>query len=446
MENQEKNKLKEWLDKIQQDSWQLELVVTAFSIFLVLGALDALDGMDANMRLLNEGMGDLGKLVSVSFGILHVALLFILINLVLHVVLRGLWISAIGLRSVSGDIDFDKLGFSPRFDQFLRRKTGSFDDYIERLENLCSIVFAFTFLIVFVIVSAAIWSFLAALFSDAGRSALTGAGAFGEVVVAILELVFALASFIYMLDFVTLGWVKKWRWFSKGYYPIYRFFGFITLAALYRPMYYNLIDNKLGRRAALLMIPYIYSVIWLASMNVDAHVWFAVEKNNHEIVKSCYDDLRAADKLISAASIPSKFVGNGYLELFVRYLPYQDDSSLKKKCPDVSPPTNPGISSGFHIDLTGEEEEEQVDFPKLSLDCLASLYELSINDSLYQQPGYRFFRHPNNDERGLLTLLDVAYLPRGEHEIILRKLGRDTTEGSEALIMKDFVRFPFWKE
>ena len=86
MENQEKNKLKAWLDKIEQDSWQLELVVTAFSIFLVLGALDALDGMDANMRLLNEGMGDLGKLVSVSFGILAAALFFILINLVLHFV------------------------------------------------------------------------------------------------------------------------------------------------------------------------------------------------------------------------------------------------------------------------------------------------------------------------------------------------------------------------
>lgn len=444
MENQEKNKLKEWLDKIQQDSWQLELVVTGFSIFLVLGALDAIDAIEPNVRLLNEGIGDVGKLVSISFNVLAISLLFFVINLVLHVVLRGLWIGAIGLRSVSGDIDFDKLGFSPRFDQFLRRKTGSFDDYIERLENLCSIVFAFTFLLVFVIVSVAIWGFSVAFIFDFARANLPGE--FGEIVASVLEVVLVLTGMIYMLDFVTLGWVKKRRWFSKVYYPFYRIYGFITLSALYRPMYYNLIDNKLGRKAALLLIPYIVVVVWLASMRVDSHAWYTTEDNPQEIIKSCYDDLRNEGNLIQSASIPSKFVSNGFLELFIRYLPNQDDRILQKKCPDVLPPTEPGFHPGFYIDLTGEEDKVQVDFPKLSLDCLSSLYELRINDSLYQKPSYRFYKHPNKDERGLLTLLDVAYLPRGEHEIIIRKLDRDTTEGSEALIMKDFVRFPFWKE
>ncbi len=444
MENKEKNKLKDWLDKIEQDSWQLELVVTGFSIFLVLGALDTIDGIEPNIRLLNEGMGDIGKLVSISFTVLAISLLFFLINLVLHVVLRGLWIGAIGLRSVSGDIDFDKLGFSPRFDQFLRRKTGSFDGYIERLENLCSIVFAFTFLLVFVIVSVAIWSFSAAFIFDLTRANLTGG--FGEIVASVLEVVLTLTGMIYMLDFVTLGWVKKRRWFSKVYYPFYRIYGFITLSALYRPMYYNLIDNKLGRKVALLLIPYIVVVVWLASMRFDSHAWYATEDNRQEIVKSCYDDLRNEGNLIKSASIPSKFVSNGFLELFIRYLPYQDDGNLKKKCPNVKPPTMPGFHSGFYIDITGKEDEVQVDFPKLSLNCLSSLYELRINDSLFQQPGYRFFKQPEHKERGLLTVLDVSYLPRGEHEIILRKLGRDTTKGSEALIMKDFVRFPFWKE
>ncbi len=386
MENQEKSKLKEWLDKIQQDSWQLELVVTGFSIFLVLGALQAIDRMEPNVRLLNEGMGDIGKLVSISFTVLAISLLFFLINLVLHVVLRGLWIGAVGLRSVSGDIDFEKLGFSPRFDQFLRRKTGSFDGYIERLENLCSIVFAFTFLLVFVILSAAIWGFSAAFILDLARANLTGG--FGEIVTSGLDLVLALTGLIYMLDFVTLGWVKKRRWFSKVYYPIYRIYGFITLSALYRPMYYNLIDNKLGRKAAWLLIPYIVVVVWLASMRADSHAWFATEENNYEIVRSCYDDLRKEGKLVQTASIPSKFVGNGYLELFIRYQAYFDDRTLKQKCPGVKPSLEPGFHSGFYNGFSGKEaHEEQVDFPKLSFECLSSLYELRINDSLFQQPG-----------------------------------------------------------
>lgn len=444
MENQEKNKLKDWLDKIQQDSWQLELVVTAFSIFLVLGALDALEEMGDTVHMLTPGMGNLGPIVSVSFAVLSVAVLFVLINLVLHVVLRGLWISAIGLRSVSGDIDFDKLGLSQRFDRFLRRNTGSFDTYVERLENLCSIVFAFTFLVVFVVVSVGLWTLLVVFISEFVRGYLPKP--FDQYTAVFLNISLTITGIIYMLDFVTLGWVKKWQWFSKFYFPIYRFFGFVTLAALYRPMYYNLIDNKLGRRVAFFLIPYIVGVIWLASMNVDSHIWYTTENSNLEITKSNYDDLRPTDKLIAKASIPSKVVSNGYLELFIRYTPFQDDPILRKKCPDVKPPIEPGISSGFHIDFSGKEDEPDKDFPKLSLDCLSSLYELRINDSLFQQPDYHFFKHPNKEERGLLTLLDVAYLPRGKHEISILKLGRDTTEGAEALIFKDFVRFPFWKE
>ncbi|HRF42208.1 MAG TPA: hypothetical protein PK198_25630, partial [Saprospiraceae bacterium] len=159
MEKENKHKLSEWLDKIQQDSWQLELVITGFSIFLMLGVLDKLDELRQSVSMASSGAGQLGFFVSILWVVFAGASMFVLINLILHAVLRGLWISSIGLRSVSGDIDFDSLRLAPKFDAFIRRKTGSFDHYIERLENLCSIVFAFTFLIVFVIMSLGLWAF-----------------------------------------------------------------------------------------------------------------------------------------------------------------------------------------------------------------------------------------------------------------------------------------------
>jgi hypothetical protein len=443
MDSQEKSKLAEWLDKIQRDSWQLELVVSAFSIFLVLGALDALGKIEVQERLLVSGMGANGSFINIAYGILLMATLFVLINLIIHVVLRGLWISAVGLRSVSGEIDFERLRLSHRFDKFLRQKTGSFDAYIERLENLSSIAFSFTFLVVFVIISVGIWGLLIGLVTHFGYEYFPMP--YSQIIIIVTHVLLSLFGMIYMLDFITLGWIKRIKWFSKFYYPVYRFYSIITLSALYRPIYYNLIDNKLGRKLGYLLIPYIVVTLWLVSLEVDSHIWYTETNKNLCLDKNHYDDLRREDKLIMGASIPSRFVSNGFLELFIRYVPNRDDRVLEWKCPEVEPPVAAGISSGFVIGDFGEYKSE-IKFPEESLRCLSSLFILQINVSLFQYLQYRFFEHSNEGEKGLITMLDVSYLPRGQHEVIIKILGRDTVQDSGILIIRDVISFPFWKE
>jgi len=60
MEKENKHKLSEWLDKIQQDSWQLELVITGFSIFLMLGVLNKLNDLRLDINLAVSGTDKLG--------------------------------------------------------------------------------------------------------------------------------------------------------------------------------------------------------------------------------------------------------------------------------------------------------------------------------------------------------------------------------------------------
>ncbi|NUQ25081.1 MAG: hypothetical protein HUU34_14130 [Saprospiraceae bacterium] len=444
MASPKKNKLSQWLDKIQQDSWQLELIVTGFSIFLVLNALEAVSAMRHTNNLLIAGVGQMGTFLSYGWGVLTISCLVILINLILHVILRGLWISAVGLRSVSGEIDFEQLRLTPKFGQFLQKKIGNFDTYIEKLENLCSLVFAFTFLNVFVIISVGLWlSFMALVIILLVNIMPSGI----VEIVNLVAVVFLLFSGgVYMLDFATLGWIKRLKRFSKIYYPVYRLYGMVTLSALYRPMYYNLIDNKLGRRVGWFSVPYIILIAWLLSLQVDSHVWFPDDIEKYGLMKTQYDDLLPEKTLIRNASIPSKYVNKGYVELFIRYLPQRDDKILKQKCPDVNPPKSVGIHSDIVIDINSDSKAAQRDFSAESLACFSSLYKISIGDSIFRQPHLRFYKHPNAGEMGLHTILDVQYLPRGEHQIIITKLGRDTVKGSDALIFRDFTSIPFWKE
>ena len=80
MEKENKHKLSEWLDKIQQDSWQLELVVTGFSIFLMLGVLSKLDDLRLDMEVVTSGTDKLNFFIPLVWFMLAGASLFVLIK------------------------------------------------------------------------------------------------------------------------------------------------------------------------------------------------------------------------------------------------------------------------------------------------------------------------------------------------------------------------------
>ncbi|WP_282075973.1 hypothetical protein [Maribacter aquivivus] len=137
---------KKLLDKLQQESWQLELIISGFAIYGLFAANEPLE-LKASASSVTE---------SDQFGILWAVILIccqiFTFNLVVHVLLRGLWIGAIGLRYVSGDINYKTLNYSEKFTSYLKRKVGSFDQYIANLETYCSIIFAASFLMIFYVI------------------------------------------------------------------------------------------------------------------------------------------------------------------------------------------------------------------------------------------------------------------------------------------------------
>ena len=153
------------LEKLQQDSWQLELLISGFVIFLLLGAWDPLRDLQANSQYLSNSIRN-SFAIQVPIMILFLGWIFLIFNLFLHVLFRGLWISTLGLRYVSGDIDYKSLKYTSRFSAYLRKRIGTFDRYIERLENLCSVIFAFTFLIIFVFISMGLFILLIGLLGN----------------------------------------------------------------------------------------------------------------------------------------------------------------------------------------------------------------------------------------------------------------------------------------
>ncbi len=255
-----KSVFKEWLEKLQQESWQLELLISGFAIFGIYSGRSLIT--DFYFFKENEAIGEIGVLVGLVGFIFKTGWLIFFINLLVHVILRGLWIGAIGLRYVSQEIDYDSLGYSERFTRFLKEKVGSYDDFIERLEKICSVLFAYTFLLFLLFTSLMIFIFqtiviimFAQKINPENENLILFFGLFASVYFILGGVVF--------IDLISLGGFKKIKekHISTLYYYLYRYYSVVTLSFLYRPLLYNFIDNSYTRRLFYLSIPYIFFMI-----------------------------------------------------------------------------------------------------------------------------------------------------------------------------------------
>jgi len=255
-ENNSKGFLSDWLEKIQQDSWQLELLISGLALFGVYNGRVLIEEFSRFIDLNIDGVF-VGSLMVFTYGIVYIGWRIFFVNLLLHVILRGLWIAAIGLRYVSDEIDYNELDYASAYTEYLSSKIGTYDGFIEKLEKLCSIIFAFTFLIFLVLVSLAIFSMTCFLpIALVGQH--VGDTVWGNLF-SVLIIIYLVLGMIVAIDFISLGSIKKIKdpWVVKLFSPVFKFFSYITLSFMYRPILYNFLDQKYTRRFFMLAIPYV---------------------------------------------------------------------------------------------------------------------------------------------------------------------------------------------
>ena len=357
-EKYKSDSFKKLLDRLQEDSWQLELLISAFAIFGLFYSLEPI----AHSLLLAQF--DNNNTFLYFFIIVHFALQILIFNLLLHVLLRAMWIGSLGLRYVFGDIDYDKLNYSELFTKYLKRKVGSFDEYIHTLENVCSVIFALSFLLIFYIFSFFAISFLILSLNNPFPDWML-------YIVRILFFFIGFGSFLSFIDFITQGLLKKNKWVAKIYFPFYWLFSFITLSFLYRPMVYNLLDNKYGKRISLLLIPFyilIYVAFHLEFQKSNFITPASTQLSTRHIAngRNYSDELEKDEMLITGDFvIQSKVVSEPYLKIFVP-LTYKIEDELMDFDSNLKPKKD---KRGLYF-----QSEITIDRVELNYDSLSTIY------------------------------------------------------------------------
>ncbi len=439
----EGTKLGSWLDRLQQESWELELLISGFAIFLLLGGWQPYTELASYLEMLiDESAGY--HFLGLAYSVNKVAYAALVACLMFHLVLRGVWIAAIGLRSVSGDIDYEALRYRQPYVKWLARSVGSFDGYIERLERYCSVLFTVAFLILFCFLSLSSYFLVtiglkALYFGVVGgeweTTGVLGGGSWVELVMLVLGV-------IYFFDFATMGLLKRIRYVNRVYYPIYRLMGWISLAWIYRPLYHNLIDNRFGRRIAWFLPLMVLGFITIASFQIITHTYFPgyFGTGTVWIDHQNYDE-ENADRSGERwrVTLKSKYPEHQYIEAFVPYRSRYDDPAIERQFPDlaVGRYTGPLLRGGISL---GKRYNADADYDSLLL-AVASTVRLTLNDSLRQDLRPKFHYHPQREQPGLLYLIPTHELPVGEHflHVDRRRIQADT------LYWRDYGGIYFYK-
>lgn len=438
-----------WLKKLQQESWELELLVSGFSILLLAKGIDWLTNIKAFFEASLNFQIEISNIIIVFLAIVLLAVHALVLNLIIHLIFRGFWVGVVGLGSVAPNADFDKLKYSKFFTEKLKIKVTSLDELVIRVDRISSVLFAFAFLIIFLLISIALFFGGLVTFATVGSNLIENiSGWIAEVLAFILNTLsftFLIVGVIYLIDFLTFGAVKKIKFISRIYYPFYKFFGWITLAFIYRTIYYNLISRFTKKRTALILIPYLLILVTLPGIKMDHHIYYPDRFNEHTFPANYYEDVRDDDN-VRRVSIPSFVMDGSYIPLFIKYDP-NDNSVIRALCPDYEPAKNEGLNTGIRINnvdgqinishTTRIREPE----PKKSLDCLSQLYEIHINDSLIDIEEMYF--HSINKRRGIVTMLTIDSLPKGRNHIIVYKKEMKNDSTFESTI---YASIPFWKE
>jgi len=427
-ENYKSNSFKKLLDRLQEDSWQLELLISGFAIF---GLFYALEPISQSLKL---AQFDNNQVFVNFFIIVYFALQILIFNLLLHVLLRAMWIGSLGLRYVFGDIDFDKLNYTAQFTNYLKKNVGSFDAYIHKLENMCSVIFALTFLLVFYIFSFFAISFLLITFNNPIPDWML-------LIVRVLFVLVAVGAVLSFVDFTSQGFLKKKKWLAKIYFPFYWVFSFITLSFLYRPLVYNLLDNKYGKRISFFLIPFyvLIYVIFHFQFQKSNFVTPTSTKYSTSIIangRNYSDELEKHDDIfIGDFVIQSKAISESYLKIFIP-LNTNIEDELFAFNPSLKPQKD---ERGLHFRSEISFTINETNYDSLSAAYLQSFekkYRFSIDDSVFKTD---FVITNNNGILGFESYVGIKDLAEGKHVIDFLKL---ESKNSDSLL--SIRKVPFW--
>ena len=403
--NNKKSTLKtKWLKKLQQNSWEPEILISGIVLFGLFKIYPLFDELNYFLEMNSSIIFTRGTVNEVLTTILKVSNVILIIGFLFHLLLRSVWVAYIGLSYIYEDgISYKRLNYPDTYENELK-KSGDYVKQIHTLEEICSASFAISFMVF-------MWLFGVGFFFGIVSSCI---GVFQTIVpgdhdfTTFSNILILIALFVFV-DFISLGWFKKVPYLRKVYYPLYKIAGWLTLSLLYRNIYYGFISHhkKWKIRIILTVFSFLLTIIVFISVSTTSHYAFgrtislAPFNGEERFEENLYRDKVTNGFYSKYMHIDSYVTTKNYLELFIIHRTRHEGSWIEPAC-----------------DYQVEKEKKGVDLDSLRLECLKKFYDVKLNKELVQDD-FIYQRNSKTGQDGLLSIIDISKLEKGKHKLDL---------------------------
>lgn len=313
-------KVPTWLKNLQENSWELELLISGGAIFSL---------YHINTAFSQWMFGSL-KVMSLLPGanitaLLGVAIIWTLtIGFSVHLLSRAYWLALVCINYVFPEgVKESKLKpfrpFRP-----IANKGDDLQVQIVQVDRFCGLVI-FSTITGAVVIFGLLLGFAPIILSEAVLGNMLQLPKLSDVVSQLFELSYIL----YFSDFLLRGLLRKVPYLSYVIFPIFYFYDLVTLRCFYARSLYLLTSNTRYIHQLLASTTVLLLVLTATYLSVFRNMHWPNVFDERELkwqlaegpymLSKMYRDEVGPDEVCQAVSIQSKFVDKGYLELFIRY-------------------------------------------------------------------------------------------------------------------------------
>jgi hypothetical protein len=396
-------------------TWELELLVSGAVLF---GLFQLAGQLDAWMTARAPHTGLIGTFVIVGGGVLGLTALYTLIVcFVVHLVLRAYWVALVGAHSVYPDGPrWDRLRkYGPMQSKLLRERVRPLPEFIHRVDNAASVVFAGGFVFAVTGVSGALLLAPAGVLFWAVERAVGLDAAFAVLAVLAAPIVL-LQIGAGLLDYQMKERLDPASRLGRLVGLGLRF-GLANSPPSVRSLSSVLASNVAPRvvAGALVAGAALFALVGAAHFEegdalpgASNYPLFA-DEGPGTLAADRYGSLRGEREAPRRAPwIDSDVVTGPYLRLYIPYRPLVHDRALAAACPEVRP-------------LNTSEDERGTPTARAAVDavlrCAARVHRVSLDGRAIDSLRVRFLADTRTNRRSFVAHVRVAELPPGEHRL-----------------------------
>ncbi len=434
------NNIPQWLKNTEQNSWQIELLISGGMIFTLLKIPE---------YFINKIQG---TFITVEFTTSHAVVFFggitlsraLLIGFSVNLLLRALWLAFLGIHfAYPNGVDYERLGYSKYFEKKFRPKYNLVDRILS-IEKYCSLAFSISIIMTLGTIGGLLNVFL--LYYFIFEPFFPGDWIDNpEVGYAIgFLLIFISAG---LLDRIFFKWLKRFETIQRIYYPISRLLAFLNFTWISKYEWKTLISNSKRWKVHSVFFLYFFLAFLISVKDYGMESFFSIPIKTHffdereftnpttllQMQNDEYDEYLSEDDLLDAASIPTEIVKGSYLPFFIVYNDIFDSTFIKfAKRDSVKLLWN-------ELQRNTERDSNSVKFNKILSDC----FYVELNKQKIEDLRWYYREHPVTNQLGYHTKIDIDTLPRGEHELLAKFI---YLNNKMELDTGHLRKIPFWKE